>query len=153
MTECKEASPEEACSMNPDAPEGIAENEASKGGNKEEDSGITSNTSSNGEGSAANGEEGPADLEGHNAGGAEKSGDKEFSPLDSSQSETHSKAEDDQFTSPFLRWYNPIRNFCGKIVKDTTFQLLIVLFIIANGLMSKCITQKLLYSEAAQSSN
>jgi len=43
------------------------------------------------------------------------------------------QSADDQFHTPALRWYNPVRNVCGKIVNDERFQVFIVFLIILNA--------------------
>jgi len=45
-----------------------------------------------------------------------------------------SDVDDDQFTSEYLTWYNPIRRFCGSIVNDMRFQFFIVFLILINAL-------------------
>ena len=54
-------------------------------------------------------------------------------PESKSEDEENTLASD-QFTSPYLKWYNPVKNFCGSIVNDMRFQIIIVLLIIINAL-------------------
>lgn len=49
--------------------------------------------------------------------------------------EEKEELDDVQFTSEYLSWYNPIRNFCGSIVNDMRFQLIIILIIVINALL------------------
>lgn len=58
---------------------------------------------------------------------------KEESEGSSQQGSEDSKTSVTEFTSPGLRWYNPVRRFCGKIVQDEMFQTFVVVLIILNA--------------------
>lgn len=108
----------------------FSQDSESKIATKEEDheSGTTMNTSINGDQSTPVIEESVEEVD--------PSKDENDDPSDDqSQQGKQDEKKNENFTSPALRWYNPIRRFCGRIVNDDMFQVFIVMLIIANAAM------------------
>ncbi|CAB9503718.1 T-type calcium channel subunit alpha-1H [Seminavis robusta] len=123
---------------------------------KEDDSGITSNTSTNGETMiSTNGEAAPSAKEqiadtaaipsvAEQTDSLEQEAQQQSSSphnntsSSSSSSQQHEGSDDEhdeEFHSKFLTWYNPIRYRCGLIVNDERFQFFIVFLIMLNALL------------------
>lgn len=102
---------------------------------KHSDSGETSNISSNCQ------RQSPDDVGSDKRKSVEADGTKENNETSATTEDENGGspysdlAEDEKFTSPSLRWYNPIRNFCGKIVNTESFQIFIVFLIVLNAIM------------------